>query len=226
MIEDQNRFISDSSHELRTPLTSLKSAMEVALRNKKLTLEEAKTLISDNIDDVNKLQSLSDELLHIAQFQKQKTAFKSQKLNILPILRSAVIQVAPLAKQKHISLKNTVRNSDLNGVKTNLEEVFVIIIDNAIKYSPNGSTITISSQKSDRWLEVSIKDQGIGISQKDLPHIFDRFYRADAARSKAVSNGYGLGLSIAKRIVDLHHGKITVSSKPQEGSIFTIKLPC
>lgn len=225
MVDEQNRFISDASHELRTPLTSLKSAMEVSLRDSKLTLREARRLITDNIDDVNKLQLLSDQLLQLAQYQKPGNQVKFEKVNLDLIVTKAVAKIKPLAQKRHLKIITDLRPLFLFANPLSLSDLLTILLDNAIKYSPNHSTITITTNATDHSAEISIQDQGIGIDPSDIPHIFDRFYRADAARSKQEVGGYGLGLSIAKKIVDSHHGALTVQSLPGQGSTFIIHLP-
>jgi signal transduction histidine kinase len=107
----------------------------------------------------------------------------------------------------------------------NLEEAIVTLLDNAIKYSPKNSEVRVSATKNQKFAHLSITDEGPGIDKKDLPHIFERFYRSDKARCKNKEQGYGLGLAIAKKIVDLHAGKISVDSKNNKGSVFTICLP-
>lgn len=222
MVDEQNRFISDSSHELRTPLTSLKSALEVNLRDKHLTLKDAKTLISESINDVNRLQSLSDELLQLAQYQKPNGHTKFEKIFISKIIEATISKTKPLADKKAIRIHTTLQPLSVFGNFYGLIELFTILLDNAIKYSPPKKTITISTQKTNKTMEISIKDCGIGISNTDLPHIFDRFYRADSARSKETVNGYGLGLSIAKKIADIHHASIIVKSQLGKGSTFSV----
>lgn len=225
MLDEQNRFIADASHELRTPLTSLKSALEVNLRDKHLTLKNAKTLIIDNLEEVNKLQFLSNNLLQLAQYQKSQTQVKLEKLSLKMIVKKAVDKIAPLAKVKDMIIQDNTQDIEIEGNRYGLCDLLVILLDNAIKYSQKQKSVTISSQKTDSFVNITIEDQGIGIDQKELPHIFDRFYRADSARSKTSTGGYGLGLSIAKRIIDIHHGSITVKSKLNKGSAFTIHLP-
>ena len=224
MVDEQNRFISDSSHELRTPLTSLKTAMEVALRDKKLSLQKSKKLISENIAEVNKLQSLSDQLLRLAQYEKPNGNLKFEKVSLVKIIEEAVRKIAPLAKQKQISIKKDLKEIEINGNKDSLIDLFVILLDNAVKYSASQKIIEIKTEKTDGYVMASVKDQGIGVSEKDLPHIFDRFFRADSARSKNKTDGYGLGLSIAKKIVEAHRGTISAESKLGNGSIFTVRL--
>lgn len=225
MIDDQNRFITDASHELRTPLTSLKSAMEVHLRDKKLSLTDAKKLITDNIEDVNKLQSLSDALLQLARYQKPNGSILFEKVLISDIAKQAIKKVELLARKKKINIETQFGNYTLEGNKYDLIDLLVILLDNAIKYSPARTLVIIKMKKTDGSIELQVQDQGIGIDEKDIPHIFDRFYRADDSRSKIAASGYGLGLSIAKKIVDFHHGEIYAQSIPNKGSTFTVRLP-
>ena len=225
MVEEQNRFISDSSHELRTPLTSLKSAFEVNLRDKKLTIKDARILIVESIDEVNKLQSLSDQLLQLAQYQRPQNFPKLANISLQDCLEKTIKKITPIAQKKNITIENNATDISFPADSSQLSEVFTIFLDNAIKYSPSGSVISVNSSHPDNSVVISFTDHGLGISPKDTPHIFDRFYRADSARSKTDASGYGLGLSIAKRIVDLHHGTITVKSQPGEGSTFIIRLP-
>ena len=225
MMDEQNRFISDASHELKTPLTSLKTAMEVFLRGKKKNLKESETIIRESVVEVNKLQSLSESLLQLAQYQKPNGHTLFEKIKISEIINKAVNNIKPIAKKKNIKININAYDFKLHGNKYSLEDLLKILLDNAVKYSPKGSVVNIITKKTDGHIEIEVKDQGIGIDKKDLPHIFDRFYRADIARTKNSHDGYGLGLSIAKKIVELHHGKITITSKVNKGSCFIILLP-
>lgn len=225
MLDEQNRFITDASHELRTPLTSLKSEIEVNLRDQKLTLAEARKLLASNLEEVNNLQSLSDSLIKIAQHQNV-----NGDLNFLPqslklILNDAKKRVAKLASAKNIKIQIVETNIKIDGDKQTLTELFVILLDNAIKYSQKNKSIVISSKNNDGSISVSVSDQGFGINQKEIPHLFDRFFRSERSRTKEHAAGYGLGLSIAKQIVEKHQGAISVKSKIGKGSTFTILLP-
>lgn len=226
MVEEQNQFISDASHELRTPLTSMKSAMEVSLRDKELGIKEAREIITENIEDVDKLQALSDHLLQLAQYQKPEILqSRMEKVAVKNIVFGAIKKVTPMAKKKKITIdSNGVEEGEIRANKYNINDLLVILLDNAIKYSPRGKIVVVSAKRIDGSMVIKVTDEGMGIAQKDLPHIFERFYRADTARSKESVGGYGLGLSIAKKIVDLHHGSISVKSKINEGTTFTIKL--
>lgn len=225
MINEQNRFIADASHELRTPLTSLKSVMEVSLRDKKLTLADARLQMTENIEEVNKLQSLSDELLKLVQYQKPQSQVAFEKLSLQEIINIAIRQIEPLAKKRKIKIISTVDDIKIECNKYELEELMLILLDNAVKYSKNNKTVKVYTVRTDGYIKISVADYGIGIAKKDIPHVFDRFFRSDTARSKTDIGGYGLGLSIAKKIVDLNNGSITVESRLNLGSTFTVSLP-
>jgi len=222
MVDEQNRFISDASHELRTPLTALKTSMEVNLRDKDLTLEEAKKIISNNINQVNKLQSLSDNLLELAQYQNNNNHKFFETVSLKKIISEAIEKITPLAEKKQISIKKKLVETQIKVNKDSLNNLFTILLDNAIKYSLNNGRINIFLKKGDKSVTVLVEDNGLGIDKKDLPHIFDRFYRADRARTK---DGYGLGLAIAKKIVNNHNGSIEVKSEIKKDSTFIVKLP-
>lgn len=225
MVDEQNRFISDASHELQTPITALKIAFEVHLRDKRLTLRQAKKLIAGAIEDVNKLQSLSDSLLRLAQYQKPNDDYVFETVSLLEIANEAIRKIGPLAKQKRINLLNKVKEYEFKGNKYALVDLLIILLDNAVKYSPENKKVVLTSTKTDNYLLIEIKDEGIGIDPKDLPHIFDRFYRANSARSKETVGGYGLGLSIAQKIVQAHRGTITAKSTLNKGTTFVVNLP-
>ena len=225
MVEEQNRFITDASHELRTPLTSLKSEIEVNLRNKNLTLNEAHKLLASNLEEVNNLQVLSDNLIKLTQYQKGGNDFTATKLSLTSVVGEAVKKVTNLAKNNKILIVNKVHDYLIEGEKPALAELFVIFLDNAIKYSPEKSKVYLTSEKNGSYVVIRIKDEGIGINEKDINKLFDRFYRGDKSRTKLEVPGYGLGLSIAKQIVTRHRGSIYVQSKEHQGTTFTVQLP-
>ena len=225
MVEEQNRFISDASHELRTPLTALKSSLEVNLRDRNLTIENAKKTMNESIENINDLQRLSDSLLNLSQYQKPFFSSNTKDISLNVCINEAVKKVTSLAKQKQITIKKNVEEINIKGIEYDLINLFIIVLDNAIKYSPKKTSIKIYAKKINNQIIIEIKDQGIGIEKKDLLFVFDRFFRADQSRSKEKVVGYGLGLSIAKKIVLNHHGKISVTSQADKGSIFTINFP-
>jgi signal transduction histidine kinase len=230
MVLAQNRFIADASHELKTPLTAMRAEIEVNLRNKKLKLEDSKKLLASNLEEVSKLETLSNALLNLAKYQGDaKLEFK--KLSLSEIIAEAYEKVESLAVKKsiktscHPELDSGSSRICIQGDKQSLIELFVIILDNAIKYSPRRSKVSIEIKKDGKFVQIKIQDNGNGIKASDLPFIFNRFYQTDNSRSKDGVGGYGLGLSIAKRITKLHGGFIGVKSKIGEGSAFVVRLP-
>lgn len=224
MVDEQNRFITDASHELRTPITSLKTEIEVNLRDKKLD-QEARKILTSNLEEVNNLQVLSDSLIKLTQYQKSNGNILLENVSLAEISLEAGKKVAKLAQNKKIIIKNKIQEIKINADRESLTELLVIFLDNAIKYSPHHSTVTLTSQEIDQGVVLKISDEGIGIGEKDIPHLFDRFYRVDKSRTKTDTLGYGLGLSIAQQIVNKHHGNIEVESKINQGTTFSIYLP-
>ncbi len=222
MLEEQKRFISDSSHELRTPLTTLRTEIEVALRNKNLSTNQANKILKSNLEEVINLQILSNNLLQLAQNGKPVNENLMTSVSIKTLLNEAIRKTEKIAKSKQIKIENNTSDIKIKGVEDRLTEVFVILLDNAIKYSSKKGRVEITSKKIDGRIKIFVTDHGMGISEKDLPHIFDRFYRGDKSRSEA---GYGLGLSIAKKIIESHGGSISVKSEVNKETRFTIELP-
>lgn len=217
------RFTADASHELRTPISAMKSEIEVALMEPKISDKDARELLQSNLEELDVLTKLSDNLLTIARLGDQHLVLKKQK--ILNIAQESIDRVLPLAEKKHILIKNQTDSKISASINhASLVEVLVILLDNAIKYSPERTTITIGTNKKDRSPEVFVEDQGRGIAKTDIPYIFDRFYQADTARSTQNRSGHGLGLSIAKQMIDKMNGSIKVASKWGKGSKFTIQL--
>jgi signal transduction histidine kinase len=221
MVDEQHRFITDASHELRTPLTALRSEIEVGLRDRSMSQVEAKALLESNLEEVINLQTLSDSLLRLTQTRTNHREVADVQLQSM--LESAIKKVSPLAKKKKVTINNTGKDFTVVGDETALIQLFVILLDNAVKYSASKTEITVLSEKTDHAVLVTVKDQGVGIDKQDIPFIFDRFYRIDKSRSRT-AGGYGLGLSIAKKIVQEHKGSISVESKPGQGTAFKVQL--
>jgi len=219
----QSRFTADASHELRTPLTAIQTEIEVALRDPGFTKEAATELLKSNLEEVAKLKALSDGLLRLARDDAGRDIWESVLLKDVAI--AAVDQTAAAANLKEINVENLIGDIKVKGDRVSLTELLVILIDNAVKYSDPKTKVKLTAKKKDDIVQIAVIDQGLGIKASDLPHIFDRFYRADPSRSKEKVSGYGLGLSIAKKIAELHGGSITAKSTPGAGSTFLIKLP-
>ena len=222
--EAQSRFTADASHELRTPITAMRAETELTLTEPKLTLTDAKQQLQSNMEELDKLTALSDGLLSLARIDNNGLDTASTLLK--KIIDSAVEKVQPLAKKKHQKITvSKIPALSLTVNEPSLIEAIVTILENAVKYSDKKSAITLDVRKHTRSVTIKISDSGIGIKAVDLPHIFDRFYRADQSRTQSKVNGYGIGLSIAKSTIEAHGGKISVKSTPHKGTVFTISLP-
>lgn len=219
-MKTQERFIADASHELRTPLTSLLLTNEVALRKNHITDADARKYIGQNVRDLQLLSQLSNELLDLAAIS-QPVVFKDTSVS--DVVDNAVTQVRPLADAKKIALNVDVAPYTLSTHQEKLAKLLVILLDNAIKYSPENSVVVVRSVVKDKEVCVQIVDQGTGMTKDVMKHIFDRFYRADPARTSA--DGHGLGLSIAVKLADELHVAITATSRLHSGSTFTISFP-
>lgn len=225
MLEEQNRFIANASHDLRTPLTALKSSLEVFLRDPKATITEARELIKDSITDVDTLSKMASSLLQLAQYQNPDGTFKFEKINSSELITKTIDRLKPLIKTKNLQINQNLVNCEFMGNKICLQDMLTNILDNAIKYSLESGTITITTEQLANNIIINIKDEGVGIDEKDLPHIFDRFYRADIVRGQVDKKGYGLGLAIVKSIVLKHKGKVTAESILGKGTTIIVTLP-
>ena len=224
-MEEQNRFIADASHELRTPLTSMKTEVEVALRDKKLKLVDAKELLKSNLSEIDKMKYFSDNLLSLSRYDSNGRGLPMEDVDLAEAARQAIERNMPQAKDKRIKVKEDLSQVVVKGNPQSLVELISILINNAIKYSPEKSKVSVRVKSKKKHANIEVDDKGVGIDEKDISHIFDRFYRADTSRSKIKADGYGLGLSIAKSIVDVHKGEIKVESQIGKGSTFMVKLP-
>ena len=223
-LEEQKRFVTDASHELHTPLTALKTSIEVALRDKKLTSSEAKRVLSQSLVEVDELAGLSENLLSLARLEKNGHSQKT-RVDLIDTVKNVVKRLKPLADKKEITLDIQTETQVLTIDEVSLTKLLTILLENAIKYTPQKGNINVISKAEGKHLKIAVKDTGIGISKHDLTHIFDRFYRADSSRTRDGASGFGLGLAIAKRIVDLQYGEITVTSKVGRGTTFVVSLP-
>lgn len=224
-MEKQKRFVADASHELRTPLTAIKTETEVTLRDKKLDLASAKTQLTSNLEEIEKLKALTDYFLTLSIYEDGATKLTREELNLNKVLDEAVYKTIKFSKEKNIKVEKNYQEIFLWGNKTSLVQLFSILLENAVKYSLKNGKIMVENTSREGMAFIKIIDFGTGIAKDKIPFIFDRFYRAETARSKEKIAGYGLGLSIAKRIVTIHGGQIEVESKKGMGTTFVIILP-
>jgi len=175
------------------------------------------------LEEISKLESLSSALLKLSRNDKSEN-IKLSNISLDEVITDAYSKIEKLAEKKNISFVTNLKNIKIKGDFTSLSELFMILLDNAIKYSNKNSQVTIKLHEDKTHATVELIDSGIGIKASDLPHIFSRFYRADHSRNKEKIDGYGLGLSIAKQIVELNKGTISVSSRQGSGTKFVLKF--
>ena len=223
MVEEQKRFIGDASHELRTPLTALRSEIEVALREKGLS-KRTKDLLKSNLDEVQNMQNLVASLLALSRYT-DNAAVTKEKVNLATIATEVIKQHQEQAKQNKIKIETKLEDAQISANEASIRQLISTLVDNAIKYNKQEGTVTVQTKNKRRHVYIKVADTGTGIPDADLPYVFNRFYRVDTSRNKQNVEGYGLGLSIAKSIVDLHSGEIWVSSKADKGTTFHIHLP-
>ena len=222
VIISQKQFIQDVSHELRTPITIMRGELEVALKRQR-SPEEYCRILESNLEETKKIGKLLVDLLALARFDSSSATLVRESTDISSILKNILDDMEILASQKGITLEYYSQEGVAVPVdRDKIMRVFINIIDNAIKYTPEQGKICVEVIKQKNCAFITITDDGIGIPQQDLPHIFDRFYQVDKSRSGA---GFGLGLSIAQSIIEAHGGSITVESIQNQGTTFLISLP-
>jgi len=225
---ERRLFVSNVSHELRTPLTSVKSYLE-ALDEGALYDPVAPDFIKVSLDETNRMMRMVTDLLHLSRIDNATTRLDVELINFTAFITFILNRFDKMRSQDDEKRYELVRDYSINSVWIEIDtdkmtQVIDNILNNAIKYSPDGGKITVSMKITDNQMVLSIKDQGLGIPKQDLPKIFDRFYRVDRARSRA-QGGTGLGLAIAKEIIKQHNGFIWAKSEYGKGSTFTIVLP-
>lgn len=224
---ERRLFVSNVSHELRTPLTSVKSYLE-ALDEGALYDPVAPDFIKVSLDETNRMMRMVTDLLHLSRIDNATTQLDVELINFTAFITFILNRFDKMRSQDDEKKYELVRDYPINSVWIEIDtdkmtQVIDNILNNAIKYSPDGGKITVSMKTTDDQMILSIKDQGLGIPKQDLPKIFDRFYRVDRARSRA-QGGTGLGLAIAKEIIKQHNGFIWAKSEYGKGSTFTIVL--
>ena len=225
---ERRLFVSNVSHELRTPLTSVKSYLE-ALDEGALTEPVAPDFIKVSLDETNRMMRMVTDLLHLSRIDNETSHLDVELINFTAFITFILNRFDKMRSQDDEKKYELVRDYPINSVWIEIDtdkmtQVIDNILNNAIKYSPDGGKITVSMKTTDDQMILSISDQGLGIPKQDLPKIFDRFYRVDKARSRA-QGGTGLGLAIAKEIIKQHNGFIWAKSEYGKGSTFTIVLP-
>ena len=219
-------FVANVSHELRTPIASIKGYSETLLEGALDEKENAREFLKIIHEDSNRLAKLIDDLLDLAKIESGKMKMVLVPIDPMPFVHRAISILENTARQKGITIKEDCRG-DIPQVKADevrFSQVLINLIDNAVKYTPENGSVTVKVYTEDGHVRFDIIDTGIGISKDDLSRVFERFYRADKARSREVGST-GLGLSIVKHIVQAHGGDVRVESEVNKGSIFSFSLP-
>jgi heavy metal sensor kinase len=219
------QFTADASHDLRTPVALIRTSAELALRRSR-TEDEYRETLSRILGTSEETTHLIENLLTLARADAGAGGLELHRIDLIPHLKKAAEQASVLAAAKGIHVSNGLGNHPawVLADSAALERLFLLVLENAVKYTPEGGRIEIQMQNGQGIANVEIRDTGIGISEKDVPHIFQRFYRADQARSRE-PGGSGLGLAIALWIVEMHGGTIQAQSAAGSGSLFRISLP-
>lgn len=223
--ERQKEFIADASHELRTPLTIIKTTAELLGMKEEETLKENSHWLENISAETDNMSRMIENMLTLAQADNRQIPVVVEDVDLSALVRSAGEKFQLIASEKEIHLESIVsENVHMMADRVKVNQLITILMDNAIKYTPTRGKVTLSLMHTADRVLITVKDTGMGISPEELDRIFERFYRVDKARSRELG-GSGLGLSIAKWIVEEHRGKILVDSKPNQGSVFTVELP-
>lgn len=220
--EAQTRFVADASHELRTPLANIRAENEVFLRQKSFTARETRELVTSNLEEVQRLEHLSRDLLALTQYGQ--TDLTMGPIEVDDLADDAMSQIKKIMEARLVKVERQLQPAQLQGNQESLARLLVILFDNAVKYGPASGTIYIAGARHGSQYVITIRDEGKGIAVKDLPYIFDRLYRGDPARA-ATTSGYGLGLALAREIVQANQGSIKAYNAPKGGAVFSVQLP-
>ena len=221
--EQQNRLIADASHELRTPLTTLNGHVQVALSQPRTADAYVESLEAIQ-SEVGRLIRLSTDLLLLSRLEQHYQELDLELVQLSDLLQAIAAQIKPLADLKRLKFVTDIAPGlRIHASPDHLIRLFLNLLDNAVKYTPEQGVVALRAEAQSEFIVVSVSDSGIGIAEEHLPHLFDRFYRVDKSRSRAMG-GTGLGLAIAQEIVHRHHAAISVHSLPSSGTTFTVRF--
>jgi signal transduction histidine kinase len=218
--DQQQQFISNASHELRTPLTLMRANADYALRSS--STDEREKSLHDIVGEVDYMNRLVEDLLLLSRLDAHRLTLANEPVVLEELLNETARQVEKLAATKSVSLNVESTAGTVRGDRVRLRQVLLILLDNALRFTPSGGTIRMASKVNNREVVITVADSGPGIPPEHLPHIFDRFYQVPGQTGD--ERGNGLGLSIAKGLVEAHHGKIGITSQPGKGTSVRIVL--
>lgn len=219
-LDAQRRFAADASHELRTPLTTIRGNLELLRRDPPISPEDHIEVVTDIIEECERLMRLVNDLM-VLQRADAEWPLSSERVRIKPVIEE-ICRQARLIDTTRTIVCDGVGDVTIAGSRDALKQVVLILLDNAIKYTPTGERVVVSATTTLQWVRITVRDSGPGIDADMLPHIFERFYRGDLARR---GSGVGLGLAIAKALVEAQRGRIEVDTEAGEGTTFTVSLP-
>ena len=223
--QSRSQFVQNASHELKTPLATMKLLLENLIYQPDMPAELRAEFMQDMNHEIDRLSGIITDLLTLTKMDSEETAIKHEKFDFTELCIGAVHALQPAAEKNRLTLTMDVaKDVTLQGDESKLGQVIYNLIDNAIKYTPEGGSVHVTMKADGRNAVFAVKDTGVGIPEEDAKHIFDRFYRVDKARSRE-TGGTGLGLSIVRQMVQLHRGEIKVDSVFGKGSTFTVTLP-
>ena len=223
----RNQFVSDASHELKTPLASMKVLAESILQNENVPEKYYREFLGDINSEIDRLNRIISDLLvsvKLDSMDSQEIPFETETVMLNEMLIDTTRMLKPLANEKNIEILLEAERVAVNGNSTQIYQLATNLLSNAVKYSGKDSKVTVKAYAEGETAVMAFVDEGIGMTAEEVSHLFERFYRADKARSRS-TGGTGLGLSICKSIVRLHKGTISVESEPGKGSTFTVRLP-
>ncbi|WP_238996673.1 sensor histidine kinase [Paenibacillus pinistramenti] len=219
----RQEFISNVSHEIQSPLTSIAGFARV-LKQEELDRGQALHYLDIIEQESARLSKLSDSMLRLASLDSRQLELQTERFRLDKQLQLQVLSCEPQWLEKNIEMDAELKPVEMEADQNLLSQVWVNLLHNAVKFTPPGGTVRISLSASDSEAVISVQDTGIGIAEENLPHIFERFYKADRSRARH-EGGNGLGLSILQKIVELHHGEVSVTSQLGEGTEFIVRLP-
>jgi len=223
--QSQLRFTADASHELRTPLTSMKADTEATLMRYSDSVPQLRRALAENLTDIQKLDKLTNQLLEISKLDSRHPISK-EIVDIEEVIKLVMNSFNRKTKTSTINVDIQSTGYYILANEQSIRQLLTIVLDNAVKYSPSKGRVQVSVVKQSKHVLLTVRDNGIGIPKDDLPHIFERFYRSkNASTSKRKITGYGLGLPLAKDIVELYGGTIRIDSKENVSTTVTISLP-
>lgn len=223
--QSRNQFVSNASHELKTPLATMKIMIESLIYQPEMEQELRTEFLTDVNLEIDRLSRIVSELLTLVHADSHSMKLDREKMSLSAVVKEIAHSIEPLVEQKKLTLSLKLEDSaDMFADREKLKQVVYNILDNAVKYTQEGGRVNVVLDRVGRDALLTVTDNGPGIPRESLPHVFDRFYRVDRARSRE-SGGTGLGLSIAQQIVTLHGGAIRVDSEEGKGATFTVELP-